>query len=553
MSEPPPTGGRLAVETLRAAGIETLFGLPGSHVNLLLKEAEPAGIRTIYVRHEENAVLMAEGWALATGQPGLAVVTAGPGLSNALPGMAEANAAGAPLVVIAGRTAIRLRGRGAVQDLEQLASVGPLTKWRAECLTASRIPEYTVEAIRQASWGSPGVAYLEIPEDVLADIPGEPVDDRAALHPPARCVPEAKAVAAAVQLLESAQSPLILAGSGAFFSGAAEELTAFVGKTGIPVATTSAARGLIDDDHPLALGSLVHGGAAIPSADVILLLGSRLNANLMYGGPPLFATDQQVIQVDISAEHLGGPRTADLALVGDVGATLSALSQAWDHPADRWLKWSSQALATAQASRELWEREADGPSAGLHPGWVAREAARVFEEAGGGTWVSDGGDSVIWGIAFSRAHRPGSNMLVGSAMGTLGVGLPFATAAALAHPEQPVCLFTGDGAFGFSAQEMHTVARHHLPVIVIVINNGVWRGAGHSSNGGGAAVGVDYSMLGRALGGRGEQVRDNHEFAPALRRALAAAKAGQPTVIDAVSDPKVVSSLMRSLDQLSLM
>ena len=543
------SGADLAVKTLVELGMETLFTLPGSHIASLLDAAREAGVRVISARHEENAVLMAEGWALATGRPGFVAVTAGPGLANALPGMAEANAAGAPVVVVAGRTAVSKRGRGAVQDLDQLAVVEPLSKWRAECLQPQRIPEYLVEAVKHASFGAPGVAYLEIAEDVLAGA-AEP-GPASALPSISRSVPDGPALAAAVELLQAAQRPIIVAGSGAFFSGAAEALVAFVERTGIPVTTTSAARGLVDDVHPLCLGTLVHGGIALVSADLALVLGSQFNANLMYGRPPLFGEGQVLIQVDIAAEHLGGQRSPSLGLVGDVGATLDSIASRWQGEPARWSGWVAEARIAAQASQDVWAGEAAAETSALHAGWLASEAAQEFEDQGGGTWISDGGDSVTWGIAFSKAHTPGSNMLIGSAMGTLGVGLPFAIGAGLARPERPVCLFTGDGAFGFSLQELHTAARNGVGMVIVVVNNGVWRGPGTSPSQAGGDF--DYGILATAAGGWGVSVTTPSEFRPALRQAFALATEGKPCVVDAKADPSVVSNLLRSLDELGLM
>src|SRR3989454_7646112 len=352
---------------------------------------------------------MAEGWALAMGRPAAAAVPAGPGIANAFAGLAEANAAGVPLVVISGRTGLAQRHRGAVQDLDQLAAVAPVTKWRAECLQTERIPEYIAQAVHQARSGAPGVAYLEVPQDVFgasASAPekpwpeGYPADLRAA--------PVPADLDRAIDLLHGASRPVAVAGSGAFFSGAGGALAAFAERTGIPVTTTSAARGLVDDDHPVCLGSLVHGGIALASSDAALVLGSRFNANLVYGGPPLFSPGQQLIQVDIRAENLGGPRRPEIGLVGDVSAALLAMTEAWTKPADAFAPWVERARQGARISRDSWDEQCDRPANGIHPGRLAREVARFADEQGPGTFVSDGGDSVLWGIAFGRAHRPGT-------------------------------------------------------------------------------------------------------------------------------------------------
>jgi acetolactate synthase-1/2/3 large subunit len=558
----PELGGVLAARALKSLGVETLFALPGGHNLPLFEGARRVGVRLIDTRHEENAVMMAEGWALATGGVGCASVTAGPGLANAVAGLAEANAAGVPVVVISGRTGLPQRGRGAVQDMDQLAAVAPLTKWRAECLQGERIPEYVGHAVHQARSGAPGVAYLEIPQDVFG------ASAAAAERPwptgylgDLRAVPADGDLERALDLLANAARPVAVAGSGAFFSGAGEALTAFAERTGIPVTTTSAARGLIDDEHPRCIGGLVHGGIALASADVALVLGSRFNANLVYGGPPLFSPEQQLIQVDIRPENIGGLRRPEVGLVGDVRATLETLTDVWAAPSDRFDHWRDQAKQGAAISWQSWEEQCERPANGLHPGRLAREVAKFADEQGAGTFVSDGGDSVLWGIAFSKAHRPGTNLFIGSAMGTLGVGLPFAIAARAARPDEPVFLFTGDGAFGLSAIELDTAARHHLPVVVVVANNGGWGDVRHEqrmwygdqADQGAVLSNMRYDLLAEAVGGHGERVTERADLQPALERALKATQDGVPAVVDAATDPDVMSDLMKNLGGLNVM
>lgn len=560
----PESGGVLAARALAAAGVEVVFALPGGHILPMFEGARRTGLRIIGTRHEENAVFMAEGYALATASPAAAAVTAGPGLTNAVPGIAEANAAGVPLVLIAGRTALPQRGRGAVQDMDQLAAVAPITKWRSECLQTERIPQLVAEAVYQARSGAPGVAYLEIPQDVFgasavaADPPwpwGHDVE-------PARAAPVPADVMRAVEVLTGAARPVVLAGSGAFFSRAAPALAAFVERTGLPVVTAGAARGLLDDDHPRCLGYVIHGGIAVASADAVLVLGSRFNANLTYGGLPLFSPSQRIVQVDVRPEHLGGLRRPQVPLSGDVAATLDALAAAWTAPADRFDAWADQAKQGARASLEMWRAECDRPArAGLNPGWLAREVAAFAEEQGGGTFVSDGGDSVAWGIAMSGAHRPGTNLFIGQAMGTLGVALPFALGARAARPDEPVFVFTGDGAFGLSAIELDTSAGHGLPVVVVVVNNGGWGDVRHEQRmfygdegvqGAGLSP-MRYDLLAQAVGGHGERASAPEEVRPALERAAKAAERGRPAVVDAACDPDVMSDLMKNLGGLNVM
>jgi acetolactate synthase I/II/III large subunit len=558
----PEHGGIHAARALQEAGVEALFALPGGHILPLFEGARVLGLRLIDTRHEENAVFSAEGWALATGHAAAVAVTAGPGLANALPGMAEANAAGVPVVVIAGRTGVSQRHRGAVQDLDQLKAVGPVTKWRAECHDPARVGWYVHEAVHQARSGAPGVAYLEVPQDVLAQ--NAPAEERPwpmGHDVPARSIPVVGDLDRAMALLSGAERPVVLAGSGAFFSGAADALRAFVERSGIPVTTTSAARGLVDDDHPRCLGGLVHGGLALASSDAALVLGSRFNANLVYGGLPLFPPGQQVVQVDVRPEHLGGLRRPEVGLAGDVGATLVALTVSWTSPANAFDAWLEQAKQGVELSWKQWDEQCERPANGLHPGWLAREVATFAEEQGPGTFVSDGGDSVLWGIALSKAHRPGTNLFIGSAMGTLGIGLPFGMAARAARPAEPVFVFTGDGAFGLSAIELDTAARHRLGVVVVVVNNGGWGDVRHEqrmfygdeADQGAVLSTMRYDLLAEAVGGHGERVSEQDQVRPALERALKAAADGSPAVVDAVTDPDVMSDLMRNLSGLAVM
>jgi acetolactate synthase-1/2/3 large subunit len=538
-----------------------MFALPGGHNLPLFEGARVAGIRLVDTRHEENAVMMAEGWALATGRVGVASVTAGPGLTNAVPGLAEAQKAGAPVVLIAGRTGLHQRGREAVQDLDQLAVVTPVTKWREQCLAPERIPQFVREALHQARSGAPGVAYLEIPQDVFGShaVPaGKPWP---AGHPDARPAAAQGDLDRAIDLLATAARPVVLAGSGAFFSGAGDALRAFAERSGIPVITTSAARGLLDDDHPRCAGGLVHGGIALASSDAALVLGSRFNANLLWGGAPLFPPNGKIVQVDIRPENLGGERLPDVGLAGDVRTVLEAMTEAWPKPAEQFDGWCEQARQGAALSLQSWESECERPATGVHPGWLALETARFADELGACTTVSDGGDSVLWGIAFSNAHRPGTNLFIGSAMGTLGIGLPFAAAARAARPEEPVFLYTGDGAFGLSAIELDTAARHHLPVVTVVVNNGGWGDVRHEqrmwygqdADQGAVLSTMRYDLLAEAVGGHGERVTDQAEVRPALERALKAAREGAPAVVDALTDPDVMSDLMKNLGGLNVM
>ena len=553
-------GGILAARALQAAGIDTIFALPGGHILPVFEGARRHGIRVIDTRHEEGAVLSALGWALATGGPSVAAVTAGPGVTNAVPGIAECRAFGAPVTVLAGKTAIRQQNRGAVQDLDQIRLVRPLTKWQQTCYAPARIPDYVSEALYRARAGAPGPTFLDIPQDVIgASIePGEGPATFGYPDDPPRPGPPPGDLDRAVAMLDGADRPVILAGGGAHWAAAGEALAEFSGRTGIPVTTTSSARGLLPDDHPRCLGGLIHGGIALASADVALVLGSAFNANLVYGGLPLFSPDGAVIQVDVRPEAVGGNRRPDLAIASDVRAFLEAAVGAWSRPAEELDEWTGKARQGAATSLGNWEQQTESRTERIHPGWLARQVAAFAASLGPHTFVCDGGDSLVWGLAFGRALGPGRHPYTGSALGTLGVGLPFVLAAKAARPDEPAFLFTGDGSFGLTAMELDTAVRHGLPVVVIVVNNGGWGDVRHEQRAmygreadlGAVLSDLRYDLLAEAVGGHGERVERPDDLEPALRRAV---DGDVPAVVNVRCDPEAVSELMRSLSQLDVM
>lgn len=556
-----PRGGTLLAGALRRAGVSAVFTLPGGHILEFLDACPGEGIRVIDTRHEGAAALAAEGWALATGDVGVAAVTAGPGFANGLIGLLDAGTWSVPFLMIAGRTGLNHQGRGAVMDVDQRAVAAPVAKWAATCLQAQRVGRYAAEAVQRARSGCPGAVYLEVPWDVMHAVPAalDVVPDGSALAKPASASPTA--VGEAVAALRAAQRPVIVAGSGAFWSGAGEEIARLAETAHIPVITASAARGVVPDSHPWSLGSLVHGGLAIPTADCVLLLGSAFNANVMYGNAPLFAADQTIIQVDIAPERIGGNRSPDVAVVGDVRSVARDLCQAWGGSSGDGREWLQQARSYAQASLQFWDQQIDNHAGDtLHPGAVARTLEQFARERFGGkcTFVADGGDALAWALAYTYAEQPGRLLTTTTALGTLGVGMPFALAAKAARPDEPVFLFTGDGSFGLTAMEIDTAVRHNLPIVVVVANNAGWGDVRHEQDhffGEGHRIASEllptrYDRFGEALGARGEHVERLDELQPALERA---AESGVCTVIDVTVDPAVLSELLRMITSVGLM
>lgn len=549
--------GKLVGAALREQGVEVLFTLCGGHVLPILDGCIDNGIRVIDARHEQAAVMMAEAYATVTRRVGVCAITAGPGFTNAVTGIANANHSGVPVVVLGGRTPLRTWKRDAIQDVDQLAIARVVTKRATLCLEPSRLHEYVADAFWHAAAPRCGVAYVEIPTDVLLGEPSPQAWSPGFPHRVAAPPAASEAVDELVGLLAGAERPVVICGSGALWSGADEAIARFADRTGIPVTTTGPARGLLPDSHPGCLGGLVHGGVAAALADVVVLLGSRFDGNMVFGGPPLFSPQQKLVQVDVRAEAFGGNRVPDLAVHGDAARVLEQVTASWKtEPRGAWL---AQARSYADESREAWNADSDDAADGVHPGMLAREASGVaFARGDDVTLVCDGGDILTWGIAQFRAERPGSILTTGTALGTLGLGIPFAVGAKAARPDDIVMCLVGDGAFGLCAMELDTAARHGLPIVVVVSNNGAWGDVRHEQQawfGDDRLVASDlgftrYEKLAEMVGGFGAFVERPEDLRPALE---AAVDAGRVAVVNVRTDPDVVSEILRGIGQLGVM
>ena len=532
-------GGAITAAWLKANGVTHVFALSGEHVLPILDGCADEGIQVIGTRHEQGAVLAAEAFARVTGRPGVAIVTAGPGVTNAVTGLAVANTCGSPVLLLAGKTSLSRRYTGSFQDIDGRAVVAGVTKWAETCTETERIGYFLELAWRRMLAGRPGAVMLEIPHTVLK---GEAsVDVRPVVMPePAGANPAA--VARAVQMLVEAEKPMIIAGGGAFWSGAGDALRAFCERARIPVTTLNAARGLVPDGDDISLGPLSEGGLVLSQADAVLLVGSKLDASVTQGGPPLWQGHEKLIQVDIEPVSVGLNRTPDLALLGDARVVLEQLAEAWDgKPKDEWLK---QAMDFGAAMHQGWiDQTRPLTGSPVPPGRMAGEiAARGSAER---ILISDGGDIHTWCYTTFPAYRPGSFLGTHDALGTIGVGVPYALGAKAAAPEREVILAIGDGSFGFGMAEIETAARHGLPFVVVIANNGAWGNIRHEQ---GKQFGKQtditklevhaYEKVAEAFGGHAERVEDSEEVGPAIDRALAS---GKVAVVNVITQPGVVS------------
>ncbi len=559
---PPPAalGGHWIAATLASRGITTVFTLPGGQVVPVLDGLRRAGVRPIDVHHESAAAQMAAGWTLATGRPGAALVTAGAGFTHAVSGLAEGVMGRLPVRLLAGRTDRGRQGRGAVQDIDQAAiaaAVGAVVSiLPAEPGAAAAQLAATLD---RAELAPPATHYIEVPGDTAWASGGPVTVPAGPRRRPPRALPAPSWLATAVAQLAGCRRPVCLVGSGAFWSGAGDALQRFMAATGIPVVTTSAARGLVPDGAELVLGGLIHGGLAMAMADGILVVGTRFNGNVLFGGPPLFPADAQVILVDPDRAAATAARPPDLHLVGDAAATLDGITGAWPGGA-RDPDWPARAKDAAAASRERWDQAVPGPGGGRAPLHPAHLALAVADAVAGrpATVVVDGGDILTWALPFLPAQRPGSLLTTSTTLGTVGVGLPYAIAAAAAHPDRPAVLLSGDGALGLAAMELATAVRHRLRLVVVVANNGGWgdvrqlqrlrlgpEGLVASSFGD-----LRFDRLATALGAFGHRVTSR----AALDRGLRAALAGPGvTLLDVPTDPNAENWLMGAMGALGVL
>jgi len=536
-------GGEMVVRALEREGVRELFTLPGEHIDPILEAAGAHGFRIIDTRHEQAAGHMADGWARTTGRPGVAVVTAGPGVTDIVTAVANAYCDAIPMLVIAGRSGIMEDEVLGSQALPQVDFMRPITKWAATAFQPARIAEFVTIAYRQAVTGRPGPVYLDIPLDVItARVDEERVLFPELYRPEAPPAARPEAVERALDLLERAERPAIMVGGGVWFAGAAAELREFAELTQTPVLSNEKARGCVPEDTPLGFGSFVPIASGRP--DVVLILGARLG--LFTGGRhlSLIPREAQVIQVDILGEEIGRNREIQLGIVGDCREVLRQLLEGARHR--RWPQrdaWLATLNSVRGARAQAFAQALTAEEPPIHPFRLATEVTR-FADADT-IMVGDGGETWDWVSNAAVVRQPGHWMSHGY-LGCLGVGLSFGLAAKLAHPDKRVLVTTGDGSLGLNLAEFHTAAKHNLPIVVVVFSDGAWGMCKHGQEmtlGKGRSVAtelgiVHYEKAAEALGAYGELVERPGDIRPALERAFAS---GKPACLNVLTDPDVVS------------
>jgi thiamine pyrophosphate-dependent acetolactate synthase large subunit-like protein len=526
-------GGNFAAEALRAAGVDVVFTLSGGHLFPLYDGCVNAGIRLVDTRHEQTATFAAEGWAKVTRRPGVAALTAGPGVTNGMSALTGAWFSGSPLVVIGGRAPTGKWGSGSLQEVDHVPLVASVTRRAVTAAGTAAIGPEVLAALAAATTPPRGPAFLDVPADWFfsraeADLPA-PGDAGRGIEP------DPGAVAAVAKLLAEAARPVIVAGAGLYWDGAEDALRAAAEANSVPVLMNGLGRGTLPASHPLAFSRA--RSTALKESDLVLAVGAPLDFRLGFGA---FAGGARVVHVVEDPSQVATHVELAAAAAGDLTSILSGLAGSSGAPPGR-DEWVARLTAEERSRREAEQPALRRDTSPIHPARIYGElAARAEPDA---VVVVDGGDFGSYAGKFVDTETPGCFLDPGP-YGCLGTGPGYGLAARLAHPDRQVFLLLGDGAAGFSLMDFDTLVRHQAPVVAIVGNNGIWGLEKHPMR---ALYGYDvvaelrpgtrYDQVVTALGGYGELVERPAEVGPAIDRALAA---GVPALLNVLTDPEDV-------------
>jgi acetolactate synthase-1/2/3 large subunit len=521
-------GGKLVAKALKQAGVECVFTLSGGHVMAIYDGCLNEGIKVVDVRHEQAAVHAADAWArLHPGRIGCAILTAGPGATDGVTGLANAWRANSPILVIGGQGPLANLRKGSLQEMDHISVMRPISKWAEACYDAARLGEYVEEAVRFALSGNPGPAYLEVPIDVL----GGPVDMDTAYCPvplPApRPRPEPERIREAVALLAAAKRPMVMAGTGVKWSDGAAALNRFLETVKLPCYCNGMGRGTVPHDSPYFFNRTRRG--YLEQTDLVILAGSLLDFRMRFGAS--IPADAKIVQMDLDATLIGQNRRADVGLVGNLGAAFESMLEVMAEDGIE-LDWSD--VCAEWRAKEVEEEAAmqaklTSDEVPIDPQRLCKEIADFVTDDM--ILIGDGGDIVAKAAKVVPIPKNGLWMDPGP-LGTLGVGMPFALAAQIAHPDKRVLIIYGDGSFGLNGFEFDTAIRFGLPIVGIVGNDAAWGQMmrpqvmmyGRERLVATELAPTRYDKVVEALGGHGELVTEPDQIRPALERAYASGK-----------------------------
>ncbi len=532
-------GATIVARSLKQQGVEYMFGVVGVPVIPIAFAAQREGIKYYGFRNEQAASYAAGAVGYLTGRPGVCLAVSGPGMVHGIAGLANAWSNCWPMILIGGANDSYQNGRGAFQEAPQVESARPFSKYVARPENAERLPFYIEQAVRQSIYGRPGAAYLDLAGDIIsAQVEEEAVQFPPRCPEPPRSFADPEAVQQTLAALRTAERPIVVVGKGAAYARAEEEVRAFIEATQLPYLASPMGKGVLPDDHPLSVAPA--RSYVLQNADLVLLLGARLNWIMHFGLPPRWAEGVRVIQADISAEEIGTNIPAEVALVGDLRAIASQLNGAlqetpWQYPAET--TWRTGIASRMEANRETTEAMLNDDSVPMGYYRVLREIRDLLPRDA--IICSEGASTMDIGRTVLPNFLPRHRLDAGT-FGTMGVGLGFAIAAAAVHPEKKVVAVEGDSAFGFSGMEVEVACRYGLPITFIIINNnGIGGGpskldptrippSAYTPN-------ARYERIIEAFGGKGYFVETPEQLGPALSEALGSPV---PTIVNIMINPR---------------
>jgi thiamine pyrophosphate-dependent acetolactate synthase large subunit-like protein len=538
------TGGQALLRALKPEQVPWVFGVVGGKLAPLLQAlAQDGSSRYLGCRHEGAACMMASAVFAGSGQLGLVVAECGSGGGNLVPGIAMANSNNLPLFAVTSNNqhAASYPNRGMFADMDTASVLRPIVKWNCAVHDGRRLPELVRWGLREAFTGRPGPVHLDIPQDILRrswDYDEHEFPQHWSRYRSARPAPGDLEIEAIADLLAGARRPLLIAGGGVTAAGATQEFRALASALNAPAIATQTGIGNVDTLDPGYIGAAwILGGEAVQragrEADVVLAVGCRFSSWMWSDRGTMIGRNARVVQIDVDPAAIGKQLPIDVGMCADAKLALAALLAAVQlrlmAPPPR--DWLTALVQIYSAHRDALLRLAQDRSPVMHPATLAQAFGELMPENALITF--DGGHTAFWSNDFTPVHAPRTRFNE-PGMSQLGFGLPWALTLKLLHPKRPVFNVTGDGAFGFTLQELDTARRHDLAVINVVHNNASWGiiKFGYETSGfdiGTSLAGTDYAAIARGFGGHGEVVRAIDEFAPALQRAIASKL---PAVLD---------------------
>ena len=534
----PVHGGKLAARALKEAGVDVIFTLSGGHIMPIYDGCLDEGIRVIDVRHEQAAVHAADAWARCNpGSIGVAAITAGPGVTDGVTGVANAWRANSPILVFGGQGPFANLRRGSLQEMDHIGVMRPITKYADACYETYRIPEYIELAIRHAVSGIPGPAYLEIPMDIfMGQAEWEQARVPVIRTQPPRIQPDRDYVRQAIELLAKAKRPMLMAGTSVKWSQASAQMQKFASETHIPTYTNGMGRGCMDPSSPEFLNRSRR--TALEKIDCIVLAGTLLDFRMRFGQS--IPADAKIIQLDLDNTLMGQNRQTDVPVVGNLACSFDMMLEEMKNQGVRldFSAWRDELRAIEDAEEAKVEAKLNSDEVPIDPQRMCREVRDWLGTLDDPIVIGDGGDIVATAAKILPVKREGAWMDPGP-LGTLGVGMPFAIAAQLANPDKPVVIVYGDGSFGLNGFEYDTAVRFGLPIIGVLGNDAAW---GQMMRPQAGIYGKDrvvatklaytrYDKVVEALGGHGEFCERPDQIRPALERAAAS---GKPSLVNVV-------------------